>query len=173
MPRTDEEIFAYMDYYSTTPERKWALENLCRVEHKTKEEIFAICEKFTTGKEDGTVGKEKYDPEIKQKIIDGRLAGRKAVDIAAEVGLTQKQVENIYTVYRMRSAAKEKTPAKETKRLWFAMYEELRAFAEGVLGAGSTMTAMSADEDGERATVTIRTADGKTVHFSAEACGNG
>ncbi len=96
MPRTDKQIAQYMAYYSTQKERKWALDNLCRVEHKTPEEIRDICERYNVeGAE--KMGKSKYSEELKQRILAAKREGKTAAVIAGEVGLTQKQVENICT----------------------------------------------------------------------------
>lgn len=100
MPRTDEQIYAYMSYYNTTSCRKWAFENLCRVEHKTPEEIKEIC------KREGKKVK-KYSDSVKNAVICDRLKGVPASRIACEQGLTTKQVENIFTMYKQKLKASE------------------------------------------------------------------
>lgn len=100
MPRTDEQIYAYMSYYNTTSCRKWAFENLCRVEHKTPEEIKEIC------KREGEKVK-KYSDSVKNAVICDQLKGVPASRIASEQGLTTKQVENIFTMYKQKLKASE------------------------------------------------------------------
>ena len=180
MPRTDEEIYAYMQYYNTTTDRKWAFENLCRVEHKTPEEIKEICKK-----EGERV--MKYDQQLKEMIICDRLKGIPASRIAAEQGLTEKQVENIYTVWKQKQKKLEtadKSP-KDTQTadnppvvaasklpptrygLWYAVANEFRNFAETTLGAGISVQGIQADEHKQFASLTVKTADGETVVFMA------
>jgi hypothetical protein len=108
MPRTDQEIYEYMAYYNTTQERQWALENLCRVEHKTPEEIKEIC------KREGEKVK-KYSDSVKNAVICDRLKGVPASRIACEQGLTTKQVENIFTMYKQKLKASEAAEHVETE----------------------------------------------------------
>ena len=186
MPRTDEEIYAYMQYYNTTTDRKWAFENLCRTEHKTPEEVKEICRK-----EGERV--MKYDQQLKEAVIRDRLAGIPASRIAVEQGLTEKQVENIYTVWKQKqkkleTADKppqivEKIPYKKPETIkppqiakpttqptrddyWYAVIEELREFAMGVLGAGLTVVRAKADAKEEMAAIVVKTADGRKVGLS-------
>ena len=186
MPRTDEEIYAYMSYYNATADRKWAFENLCRCEHKTPEEIREICRK------EGERVK-KFDTELKEAVIRDRLAGVPVSKIAAEQGLTPKQVENIYTVWKQKQKAletadnppkiAEKIPYKKPEIIeppktakpkvpptrddyWYAVIEELREFATGVLGAGLTVVRAKADAKEEMAAIVVKTADGRKVGLS-------
>lgn len=177
MPRTDEEIYAYMSYYNTTTDRKWAFENLCRVEHKTPEEIKEIC------KREGEKVK-KYSDSVKNAVICDRLKGIPASRIACEQGLTTKQVENIFTMYKQKQKTletadnppqiAEKKPPKTAKPTvpptqddyWYAVIEELREFATGVLGAGTIVVRAKADAKEEMAAIVVKTADGRKVGLS-------
>lgn len=107
MPRTDREIFEYMRYYNTTTNRRWALENLCRVEHKTAEEIRAICNKFK--QEEEQVAKPKFSDELKEAVLADKASGMKTREVADKHGLTAKQVENICTVHRNKSKRRDLT----------------------------------------------------------------
>lgn len=102
MPRTDREIFEYMRYYNTTEDRKWTLENLCRVERKTPEEIRAICDKFRN-KEEQEVAKPKFSDELKEAVLADKASGMKTGDVAERHGLAAKQVENICTAHRVKT----------------------------------------------------------------------
>ena len=108
MPRTDNEIYEYMAYYNTTTDRKWAFEHLCSCEHKTPEEIREICKK------EGEKVK-KYSDSVRNAVICDRLKGVPASRIACEQGLTTKQVENIYTVYKQKLKASEAAEHVETE----------------------------------------------------------
>lgn len=183
MPRTDEEIYAYMQYYNTTTDRKWAFENLCRVEHKTPEEIKEICRK-----EGERV--MRYDQQLKEMIICDRLKGIPASRIAVEQGMTEKQVENIFTRWKQEQKKQpeaypgqindgyetadkppEKIPYKKPEIIpkpvpngyWYALLGELQNFAEGVLGTGTKVVRATADEADGLAALVIETADGKRV----------
>lgn len=178
MPRTDQEIYEYMSYYNTTSCRKWAFENLCRVEHKTPEEIKEIC------KREGEKVK-KYSDSVKNAVICDRLKGIPASRIACEQGLTTKQVENIFTMYKQKQKAletadnppqiAEKIPYKEPEIIkpptrdgfWYAVANEFRNFAETTLGAGISVQGIQADEHKHFASLTVKTADGETVVFMA------
>lgn len=188
MPRTDEEIYAYMQYYNTTTDRKWAFENLCRVERKTPEEIKEICRK-----EGERV--MKYDQQLKEMIICDRLKGVPASRIAVEQGLTEKQVENIFTRWKQEQKKQpeaypgqindgyetadnppEKIPYKKPEIImkpptrdgfWYAIANEFRNFAETTLGAGISVQGIQADEHKQFASLTVKTADGETVVFMA------
>jgi hypothetical protein len=99
-----------MSYYNTTSCRKWAFENLCRVEHKTPEEIKEIC------KREGEKVK-KYSDSVKNAVICDRLKGVPASRIASEQGLTTKQVENIFTMYKQKLKAAEAAEHAEAKQI--------------------------------------------------------
>ena len=186
MPRTDQEIYEYMSYYNTTSCRKWAFENLCRCENKTPEEIKEIC------KREGEKVK-KYSDSVKNAVICDRLKGVPASRIACEQGLTTKQVENIFTMYKQKQKAletadnppqvAEKIPYKEPEIIkppktakptvpptrddyWYAVIEELREFAKGVLGAGTIVVRAKADAKEEMAAIVVKTADGRKVGLS-------
>lgn len=183
MPRTDAEIYAYMQYYNTTTDRKWAFENLCRVEHKTPEEIKEIC------REEGE-RVMKYDQQLKEMVICDRLKGVPVSRIAAEQGLTPKQVENIYTRWKQEQKKQpeaypgqindeyetaDKPPAVIANPtappirygFWYAIANEFRNFAETTLGAGISVQGIQADEHKHFASLTVKTADGETVVFMA------
>ena len=171
-----------MQYYNTTTDRKWAFENLCRVEHKTPEEIKDICRK-----EGERV--MKYDQQLKEMIICDRLKGIPASRIAVEVGLNEKQVENIYTWWKQKQKKQPEAypgqindeyetadkPPKVTapkpqptrNGFWYAIANEFRNFAETTLGAGISMQGIQADEHKQFASLTVKTADGETVVFMA------
>lgn len=90
-----------MRYYNTTTNRRWALDNLCRVEHKTAEEIRAICNKFK--QEEEQVAKPKFSDELKEAVLADKASGMKTGEVAGKHGLTAKQVENICTAHRVRT----------------------------------------------------------------------
>lgn len=99
--RTDKQIAEYMAYYKDKPkdERKWALENLAKLEKKSTAEIRAICER--------EAGKPKQKEEKKPTHGGGRpmiprdeiraelLAGGTLCSVAEKLGISSTTVGRI------------------------------------------------------------------------------
>lgn len=98
--RTDKQIAEYMAYYKDKPkdERKWALENLAKLEKKSPAEIREICER---------AGKPKQKEEKKPRNEGGRpmiprdeiraelLAGGTLCSVAEKLGISSTTVGRI------------------------------------------------------------------------------
>lgn len=188
MPRTDKQIADYVIYYSSRTDRKWALENLCRLEKKTPEDIVAICRKFNVRKEVEEVA-QKFCDEMKSKILKDREAGASVGDLAEEHDLDKTQIYSILKDERKKAkkAAEkvepEQEPTTKTKNIkaspkfrngyWCAVLDQLKDFAPGVIGASATFTALEADENRKYARVKLLTPDNTAICFTMEVIGNG
>lgn len=88
MPRTDRQIAEYIEYYSKVPkkEREWALDNICKTENKTADEIRAIYEQYN-----GVVSLRKgaaMPDEFKELIRNKIREGMKGSDISEKYGVS-------------------------------------------------------------------------------------
>ena len=92
MPRNDKQIAAYMKYYVGTPDRQWALENLCRVEGKTEEEIRAACAAYGVNIPES---RRKISYETKEKVAEAIKSGMKTNQIKKAFDVTSGTVRNI------------------------------------------------------------------------------
>lgn len=134
--RTDKQIAEYMAYYKDKPkdERKWALENLAKLEKKSPAEIRAICEKQAQrGKEKlcpepektkSVCGRPSFTEEKKNEIKAELLAGGSLSSVAEECNVSTTTVgrirvglvkEGLLPSGRHSSPKKEEEPKPEEK----------------------------------------------------------
>lgn len=95
--RTDKQIAEYMAYYKDKPkdERKWALENLAKLEKKSPAEIQAICERAAKPKQ-----KEEKKPRNeggrhklpREEIRAELLAGGTLMSVSEKLGVSHTTV---------------------------------------------------------------------------------
>lgn len=97
--RTDKQIAEYMAYYKDKPkdERKWALENLAKLEKKSPAEICEICERAAKSKQ-----KEEKKPKNggrpmipRDEIRAELLAGGTLCSVAEKLGISSTTVGRI------------------------------------------------------------------------------
>lgn len=97
--RTDKQIAEYMAYYKDKPkdERKWALENLAKLEKKSPAEIRAICEKQAQPKKaEKKPRNEGGRPMIPRDEIRAELlAGGTLCSVAEKLGISSTTVGRI------------------------------------------------------------------------------
>ncbi len=98
--RTDKQIAEYMAYYKDKPkdERKWALENLAKLEKKSSAEIREICERAAKPKqkEEKKPKNEGGRPMIPRDEIRAELlAGGTLCSVAEKLGISSTTVGRI------------------------------------------------------------------------------
>ena len=166
---TDWQIAEFYALQARDGYAREAVEELCRTEKKTIEEITIIIKKYR--KEEPKMSVKKYSDELKAAMVEDYSAGMTAREVAEKYGATESAVWNIASDARKKARGTSPEPVSAivptvksnpavVVGFWESAAEKLREVAVDMFCTGVKPVSKFSDESDGHAFVVVEDSDG-------------